>query len=390
MSEIRIIATAGDQLIANEVLEAVKHVLGETADIRAYRMSELPAGDAADLFVCISSRKGEVEKKVPADKVLGIELAPENRFYIELAKIQSGQTVHVFNNSTSYANTLMRYCEEIGIDHLQFEIIPYDELPENEVISRLRQARFIIGVETIIGPGGVFSQKFRQYVHPDVRVLGAKRVTSVNSACEIMKWITLFSQAKLVQNVTGLTSQLTQQLQQITAATQRMSSTFEQGTAAYGKLEAKMTQGMNRLEQVKQLAENLSDAAKSIGNIADTINHISTQTNLLALNATIEAARVGEAGRGFAVVAKEVGKLAAESQKSTETIRKAIAHIQSAVGQITPAVSALSGEMAENQGYFAQITQSSQQENQSIIGIFGALESIKSMSEKLVAATSKL
>ena len=49
----------------------------------------------------------------------------------------------------------------------------------------------------------------------------------------------------------------------------------------------------------------------------------------MALNATIEAARVGEAGRGFAVVAKEVGVLAAESQKSTETIRKAVGEVWS-------------------------------------------------------------
>ena len=390
MSEIRIIATAGDQLISDEVMTAVKQVLGSQADILARKISDLSAGDEADLYICVSSRKGEVEKKVPSEKVLGIELAPENRFYIDLAKIHSGETVHVFNNSTGYAKTLVRYCTEIGIDHLRFELIPYDELPEAEVISRLKQAKYIIGVETIIGSGGVFSQRFKQYAPAGVQVYGAKRVTSVNSACEIMKWITLFSQAKLAQNVSGLTSQLTQQLQQITTATQRVSSTFEQGTAAYAKLEAKMTQGLERLEQVKQLADDLFDAAKSIGNIADTINHISTQTNLLALNATIEAARVGEAGRGFAVVAKEVGKLAAESQKSTETIRKAIAHIQSAVGQIAPAVSSLSSEMSENQNYFAQITRSTQDENQSIMGIFKALENIQSMSEKLVAATNKL
>lgn len=389
MRNVRIIATAGDQLIAEEVLAAVKQVLSEEVDGRACPMSQIPEA-AADLFVCVSSRKNELAKKVPAEKILGIEMVPANDFFIQIAKIPAGQTVHVFNNSLSYGKKLVEYCSEIGIDHLQFAFIPYDELGENEILERLQQAKFLMGIETIMGPKGIFQQKFRQYTSPDACIIVAKRITNVISACELMKWMTLFGHAQLLDKVTDSTNHLAHQMQEITAITQQMSSSIANESTTFNRLETKMSQGMKLLAEVKELSETLTTAANNIGDVADAIKHISGQTNLLALNATIEAARVGEAGRGFAVVAKEVGKLAAESQISTDTIRKAIGGIQSSVGKIMPAVNLLSNEMAENQKLFSEMSQSSQTENQSIMEIFQALEKIQVMSEELLSTTKSI
>lgn len=389
MAGIRIIATGGDQLVAEEVLGAIKQVLGENIAGYACPLDRITGGDEADLFVCVASRKEQLARKVPAERILGIDLRPESRFFIKLAKLPPGQVVHVVNNALGYANTLVGYCQENELDHLQFELIPIEVLSEDETIKRVQQAKVLVGVETIVGPMGIL-QKYKQYINPESRIIVAQRIIAIESACELMKQTTLFEYKKLSGKFTEGTNRLVGKMQQITAIAQQMAKSLENETSEFASLSTKFSQGMNKLEQVKNFSETLTAAARNIGNIVETINHISGQTNLLALNATIEAARVGEAGRGFAVVAKEVGKLAAESQNSTEIIRKAIVEIQAVVAKIAPALDGLSGEMVDNQKLFAELSEATQKENQSVIEIFGALESIRTMSEELSHAAIQL
>lgn len=390
MNRVRVIATAGDQLIADEILEAVKQVLGLNMEGYAYTLNQIPSPDAAELFVCVSSRKGELAKQVPVEKIVGIEMVPYVAFFIELAKLPQGYSVHIFNNSTNYARKLVEYCLEVGIDHLNFQFIPYDEMAESQVGEELRKADVIMGVEPIVGSRGILLQKYKTFLKTNAQIIVAKRVTNISSACELMKWLTLANHKDVSAKITNGMNNLTQQMQQITAIAQQLSHSSQGETAAFELLSTKLSHGLTRLGQVKALSETLTAAAQSIGTIVDTIRHIAGQTNLLALNATIEAARVGEAGRGFAVVAKEVGKLATESQLSSETIRKSILEIRSVVDQITPALAGLTSEMSENQANFTEMSQAAQQENQSILEIFRALENIQSMSQELLDVSLQL
>lgn len=386
----KVITTAGDQLVAQEILTAVQAVLGPSIEGKAYNLSGLPDHQQADLFVCISSRKDEVAKFVPQGKIVGIQMVPENRFFIDLAKLPKGQRVTIFNNSVSYAKTLIQYCLDMTIDHIEFEIIAYDEMPFEEMISALEKAELIVGVDAIAGSKGVLMTRYKKHIRPGARVIACKRVTNVSSACELMKSLTLLNQRQLALNVSDNSNKLASQIQEITSITDTMANTIKDEIQAFGTLSNQMAQGVGKIKSIKDLSIQLETSAKNVGNVVDSIKHISSQTNLLALNATIEAARVGDVGRGFAVVAREVGKLASESQNSTETIRKVITEIQEVVAQIAPALDTVSNELNSNQSIFLEVTENAKSGNQSVLKIFNALGNISNMTDKLLDSVVEL
>ncbi len=91
----------------------------------------------------------------------------------------------------------------------------------------------------------------------------------------------------------------------------------------------------------------LNDNISRITDITNVINGIAEQTNLLSLNAAIEAVRAGEFGKGFAVVASEIGKLAEQSQHSSQNIDSLINNISEDANLIINTTGDLSTELEQ-------------------------------------------
>lgn len=157
------------------------------------------------------------------------------------------------------------------------------------------------------------------------------------------------SQAEKIISSTQISSDLVAELGEI-------------ANTVYKNLDVNQSNLQEKITQVKQLSENVSQSLTMINQNADiaarlavqvatldkqmeginsfliAMAEITEQTNLLALNASIEAARAEEHGKGFAVVAERLRNLSDETKKFTTQIKHTVSGIQSVANEVAGAL----------------------------------------------------
>jgi len=139
---------------------------------------------------------------------------------------------------------------------------------------------------------------------------------------------------EIAGNATVLANVVSDTREKGTEADEKIKQTVEVSIKAKREMEEVGSAMDKILENMNNLQEAINKVGKSseeITEIIGLIGEIADETNLLSLNASIEAARAGEAGKGFAVVASQIGKLAATSTESVNTIGGLIEQVRDLV-----------------------------------------------------------
>ncbi len=145
---------------------------------------------------------------------------------------------------------------------------------------------------------------------------------------------------------TGATGEIADNAQTIQAST---SQQLDQARSSLDRLQEAneyIIEVDSTLNAFVQTVEGLDEKSKGIETVVALIQSISNQTGLLALNAAVEAARAGEAGRGFAVVAEEVKNLANQVSDAAKNIGDTLHDMIEGVRQTQKGTSLIAGNIS--------------------------------------------
>ena len=165
---------------------------------------------------------------------------------------------------------------------------------------------------------------------------------------------TVSNQASIVEGLSERVNTITSEISENSNEAERISDDVE-------KVVENIIIGNQKMGEVVNAMNAISESSEQISKIIDTINSIADQTNLLSLNASIEAARAGEAGKGFAVVATEVSQLAGQTQQAAQStaglIEESLRSVEEGIRVANSTAEELNGMVAQVEGIRDQVKQ---------------------------------
>lgn len=194
---------------AEEVVDAMQLILGNVVrNAKIFTTTEITDDKIADLFVCATTQAAELAKRVPANKMIVLDLQPTSQFFVEVARIPAGQDVYIFNSNSRYGERLIDSCRRVGIREVNFKLLGYEEISEEQTIAALRQAKYIIGIARQVGEKVLLSSRYAEFLQPDVHITGIYRVASMQSACMLIQWVASYFHQAVTRQVSLITNKL--------------------------------------------------------------------------------------------------------------------------------------------------------------------------------------
>ncbi len=155
--------------------------------------------------------------------------------------------------------------------------------------------------------------------------------------------------------------------------------------------------GRDKMATMVEVVNGIAANSEKINKITEVIEGIANKTNLLSLNAAIEAARAGEHGKGFSVVAEEVGKLAANSAKSTQEIAELVQQAVFEARRAVATVQEVSHDMEriemgahESDGMMQRISAALEQQSSAVQEINNNMANLNKIAESNAAASEEI
>lgn len=183
----RIIAAGSNELNAAEVLHVVRRIVGGSVYIRSMVSANITGHEDTDLYVCALTQRGKMLSLIPPESLVVLDLRPTAEFFIALSHIPAGERVYIFNSNDRFAKLMVKMCRDYHINDIHFEIIAYEDMPAKQVIQKLRQARYIIGVGHLVDKEVLLSPQYSSYLRDDVTIIGCVRMATMVSACELIE-----------------------------------------------------------------------------------------------------------------------------------------------------------------------------------------------------------
>jgi diguanylate cyclase (GGDEF)-like protein len=232
----RFVAAAGSLGVAEEIVTAAGGIFGEYMVGIPRVITDPLEADEADLFLCFASRIPELAKRIPEEKIRGINMVPTHHFCLTLNTIPENETRWVFCNSHNSAQVIIDYCEQFGLPVHNFAFATYEDTPDSELLNILRQATCIVGVTPMVGAGGVLATRYRQYLNDNCRIVIVKRVLSTESIAVIYRWI-LNLNCQLEKNIQAKNKSLESALRKMNKIQKQLEyeSTHDSLTGCYNR-----------------------------------------------------------------------------------------------------------------------------------------------------------
>ena len=199
MRELKLKAVGSSPLIAAEIKSIAESFLGNEIFIDISATKDIKDVEADTFYVCAKSQEPYLLEKIPQENIFIFDLHPTTKFFLDIAQIPTGSEVYVFNNLLPYTKLLADECLALGVNKINFHSVAYEEMSADEVYACLSKARYIIGVDCLVGEQLLFSETYRNYLRPDVKIIAGKRAASIPSASKLLAGVAEFYYESLIE-----------------------------------------------------------------------------------------------------------------------------------------------------------------------------------------------